>query len=181
MHTSSIYQITTKLKILVFINSCIQPIIIVGSTILVQNFVPSFRASQVHFELPSTFAIARYSRHRRIIPVYIQQQSTKVWYLEAHAMQWLSILEYTSYNCAVLWQISLLSGLFYEQCIFIFIQRNFLSKHDQIQNSITKVCFYCTADTLHWGCTETCQCTKTCHSGIHLFVSSNKVKIWQNF
>ena len=59
--TSSIYQITPKLKILVFINSCIQPIIIVGSTILVQDFVPSFRAPKVNFELPSTFAIARYS------------------------------------------------------------------------------------------------------------------------
>ena len=81
-------------------------------------------------------------------------------------MKWLRILEYASYNFAVLRQISLLSGLFYEQCIFIFIQRNFLSKHDQIQNSITKVCFYCTEDTLYWGCTETCQCTKTCHSGI---------------
>ena len=71
MHTSSIYQITPKLKILVFINGWIQPIIIVGSTILVQDFVPSFRAPKVRFELPSTFASARYSRLRRIIPVHI--------------------------------------------------------------------------------------------------------------
>ena len=46
--------------------SCIQPIIIVGPTILVHDFVPSFRAPKVHFELPSIFVIARCSRHKRI-------------------------------------------------------------------------------------------------------------------
>ena len=166
MHTSSIYQITSKLKILVFINSCMQPIIIVGSTILVNHLVPSFHAPKVHLSCfphlllpgaPGTGGSSLFT---------LQQQSTKVWYPEAHAMKWLSILKYASYNFAVLWQISLLSSLFYEQCIFFFVQRKFLWKHGQIQNYITKVCFYCTADTLFWGCTETCQCTKTCHLGI---------------
>ena len=56
-------------------------------------------------------------------------------------MKWLSILEYASYNFAVLRQISLLSGQFYEQCIFIIIQRNFLSKHDQISKFYNKSSF----------------------------------------
>ena len=105
----------------------------------------------------------------------LQQQSTKVWYLEAHAMKWLSILEYASYNCcfeavfftfwSILW------------AVYIYHHSKEISfKHDQIQNSITKVCFYCTADTLYWGCTETCQCTKTCHSGIHTIRSDILIK-----
>ena len=63
--------------------------------------------------------------------------------------------------------MSIFSDLFHEQCIFFLVQSKFLLKHNQIQYSITKVCFYCTADTSFWGCTvETCQCRKTCHSGI---------------
>ena len=46
----------------------------------------------------------------------LQRQSTEAWYLEAQVMKWLSISEYVCYSCywiAVLWKMSLFSGLFH--------------------------------------------------------------------
>ena len=63
------------------------------------------------------------------------------WLTSANAVKWLSILEYVCNNFDISWQISLTSGLFYEQYIFFFFQK-IKENHDLIQNSITKVYFY---------------------------------------
>ena len=63
-----------------------QPIIIVGSTISVHDFVPSFRAPKVHFELPPAFAIARCSRHSRgetLLKILGAKWAPKFWNLGA--------------------------------------------------------------------------------------------------
>ena len=85
-------------------------------------------------------------------------------------MKWMSILEYASYNFAVLWQIFLLSSPFMTSVYFSSFKGNFFKNTNKFK-ILTKVCFYSTADTLFWGCTETCQSTNLLFR--HIYVVSS--------
>ena len=126
-------------------------------------------------------------------PVFVHLRMSypfKNWNLHLYQRFWYSLIrisslyqitqknEYTSFHQELYatnqycWVIHFKSTILCQ--VFVHLKFNLLrpqhwpSLGAPNSNFYNKTSFYCITDTLFWGCTETCQCTKTCQSGIEV-------------